>query len=278
MADGNTWELYVIEYARSRNQPVASLIAGAFADGTMEVPFSFVLAKNGDRNILLDCGFINDGGGAEMAIRFDVPWWISPLRMLDEFGIRQSDISDIVLSHAHFDHMGSIAEFPKARLHIQKREYLSWMEAMALPRQFGFITQVVHPDDLRTAFDASLEHRLDLIEGDKDDVLPGIHVRTGEGHTLGQQFIIAETAKGRMVVSGDCIYGARNILGNNNDGVYIPLGAGTGSTWEMVKTIDRINTEIGGDMSKLVILHDFDRWAKLPVVKDIEGFRILKAA
>jgi glyoxylase-like metal-dependent hydrolase (beta-lactamase superfamily II) len=278
MFDGNPWELYVIEYARSRNQPVASLINGAFADGNMEVPFSFVLARNGDRVALLDCGFINEGGGAEMAIRFDVPWWISPLRMLDEFGVAPSDVSDIVLSHAHFDHMGSIAEFPKAKLHIQKREYLSWMEAMALPRQFGFITQVVHPDDLRTAFDASLEHRLNLIEGDHDNVLPGIHVRMGEGHTLGQQFIIAETAKGRVVVAGDCVYGARNILGNNNDGVYIPLGAGIGSTWEQIKTIDRINTEIGGDMSKLVILHDFDRWAKLPVVKEVEGFRILRAA
>jgi hypothetical protein len=31
-------------------------------------------------------------------------------------------------------------------------------------------------------------------------------------------------------------------------------------------------------MSKLVILHDFDRWAKLPVVKEVEGFRILRAA
>lgn len=276
MAD--TWDLYVIEYARSRNQPVASLIAGAFEDGTMEVPFSFVLARQGDRNVLLDCGFMNEGGGAEMAIRFDVPWWISPLRMLEELGVSRDSVSDIVLSHAHFDHMGSIAEFPKARLHMQKREYLSWMEAMALPRQFGFLTQVVHPDDLRTAFDASLEHRLHLIEGDSDNVLPGIHVRSGEGHTLGQQFIIVETGRGRMVVAGDCIYGARNILGNNNDGVYIPLGAGIGSTWEQIKTIDRINTEIGGDMSKLVILHDFDRWAKLTVEKEVEGFRILRAA
>lgn len=278
MPDGNVWELYVIEYARSRSQPVASLIAGAFGDGAIDLPFSFVLAKNADRSILLDCGFMNEDGGAEMAIRFDVPHWVSPLTMLDALDVRPADVSDIVLSHAHFDHMGSIAEFPKARLHIQKREYLSWMEAMALPRQYGFITAVVHPDDLRAAFDASLEHRLNLIEGDRDDVLPGIHVRTGEGHTLGQQFIIVETAKGRVVVSGDCIYGARNILGNNNDGVYIPLGAGVGSTWEQIKTIDRINTEIGGDMSRLVILHDFDRWAKLPVVTEVEGFRILRAA
>ncbi len=278
MAEGKDWQLFVFEYARSRNQPVASLIHGAFGDGVMDVPFSFVLAQRDGRNVLLDCGFMNEGGGAEMAIRFDVPYWVSPVRMLSEFGVAPEAVSDVVLSHAHFDHMGSIAEFPKAKLHIQKREYLSWMEAMALPRQYRFLTAVVHPDDLRSAFDASLEHRLKLVEGDVDNLLPGIHVRTGEGHTLGQQFIIVETTRGRIVVSGDCIYGARNIRGNNDDGVYIPLGAGVGSTWDQVKTIDRINTEIGGDMSRLIILHDFDRWAKLPVVKEVEGFRILRGA
>jgi glyoxylase-like metal-dependent hydrolase (beta-lactamase superfamily II) len=278
MAEKFNWELYVLEYARSRNQPVASLIQGAYAEGVMQVPFSFILARRGKNNVLVDCGFMNEGGGAEMATKFDIPWWISPIRMLDQLGVAPDAVSDIVLSHAHFDHMGSIGQFPMAKLHVQKREYLSWMEAMALPRQYGFLTAVVHPDDLRSAFDASVQHRLKLVEGDVDNVLPGIHVRSGEGHTLGQQFIIVETEKGRMVVSGDCIYGARNILGNNNDGVYIPLGAGIGSAWDQIKTIDRINTEIGGDMSRLIILHDFDRWSSLPVVKELEGFRIMRAA
>jgi hypothetical protein len=31
-------------------------------------------------------------------------------------------------------------------------------------------------------------------------------------------------------------------------------------------------------MSMLVILHDVDRWAKLPVATEVEGFRILRAA
>ena len=79
MSATTKWELYVFEYARSRSQPVASLIAGAFADGTIDLPFSFVLARSGDRNVLLDCGFMNEGGGAEMALRFDVPWWVSPV-------------------------------------------------------------------------------------------------------------------------------------------------------------------------------------------------------
>ena len=278
MAENSTWELYVLEYARSHNQPIASLIAGAFADGVMDVPFSFVVAKSGERAVLIDCGFINHGGGADMAKKFDVPYWISPLRLLAEIGVTPEKVGDIVLSHAHFDHMGSIAEFPGARLYLQRQEYLSWMEAFALPRQFGFLTAVVHPDDLRAAYNASIEHRLTLLDGDVDNVLPGIHVRFGPGHTLGQQFIIVETAKGRRVVSGDCIYGARNILGVNDDGVYIPLGSGIGSAWDQVKTMDRMNKEIAGEMSRLIILHDFDRWKNLEIVREIDGFRILRAA
>ncbi|HEX6092854.1 MAG TPA: MBL fold metallo-hydrolase, partial [Dongiaceae bacterium] len=188
------WELYVLEYARSRNQPVASLIQGAFDEGVMNVPFAFVLARNGKRNVLIDSGFMNKGGGAEMATKFDIPWWISPVRLLGELGVLAEQVTDIFISHAHFDHMGGIGEFPNAMIYMQKREYLSWLEAMALPPRFGFLTAAVSPDDLRSALDASVDHRLTLLEGDKDNVLPGIHARFGEGHTLGQQFVVVEAA------------------------------------------------------------------------------------
>ena len=272
------WELYVLEYARSRNQPVASLIQGAFDEGVMNVPFAFVLARDGKRNVLIDSGFMNKGGGAEMATKFDIPWWISPVRLLGELGVLAEQVTDIFISHAHFDHMGGIGEFPNAMIYMQKREYLSWLEAMALPPRFGFLTAAVSPDDLRSALDASVDHRLTLLEGDKDNVLPGIHARFGEGHTLGQQFVVVEAAKGRMVISGDCVYAARNITGNNNDGVYVPLAFGVGSIWEQLKTIDRINDEIAGDISRIIILHDADRWSKMSIVKEIDGFRILRAA
>ena len=272
------WELYVLEYARSRNQPVASLIQGAFDEGVMNVPFAFVLARNGTRNVLIDSGFMNKGSGAAMATKFDIPWWISPVRLLNELGVSAEAVTDIFVSHGHFDHMGGIGEFPNAMIYIQKREYLSWMEAMALPPRYGFLTLAVSADDLRAALDASVDHRLTLLEGDKDNVLPGIHARSGEGHTLGQQFVVIESAKGRMVISGDCVYAARNIMGNNNDGVYVPLAFGVGSIWEQLKTMDRINEEIAGDISRLIILHDADRWSKMPIVAEIDGFRILRAA
>jgi glyoxylase-like metal-dependent hydrolase (beta-lactamase superfamily II) len=273
-----SWEVFVLEYARSKNQPVATLLQGAYDQGTIDLPFAFVFARNGERNILVDCGFMKEGNGVAVAEKFGIPDWISPVRMVAEMGVEAKDITDIVLSHAHFDHMGSIEKFPNAVLHIQKKELLSWVELMALPRRFSFLTAVLDPDDIYSALDAAKEHRLALIDGDQDDVLPGVHVRTGEGHTFGQQFATLETARGRIVVAGDCIYGAQNLTGKDNDGVYIPLGSGIGSAWDQLKSFDRINKEINGDLDRLVILHDFERWVRFDRVKEVEGFRIFKVA
>lgn len=37
-----------------------------------------------------------------------------------------------------------------------------------------------------------------------------------------------------------------------------------------------MNDELGGDLSKLVVLHDVERWKDHPVVKEVEGFKIVR--
>jgi glyoxylase-like metal-dependent hydrolase (beta-lactamase superfamily II) len=273
----NNWDLYVLEYARSHQQPWVDLVGGMYQDGKVDLPFSFMLAQRGGKNVLIDTGFMQDEKSTGFSRKFGIPNWISPVRMLKEIGIAAEAITDIVITHAHFDHMGSIAEFPNAHIVIQKSELLTWYEAIALPPRFGYLTAIIDPDNLRTALEASIEHRVTMVDGDKDNVLPGIHVRLGSGHTIGQQFVIVETGRGRLVVSGDCVYSRLQITGRNNDGVYMPLNNATGSVWEQLKTIDRIHTEIGGDQQKLIVLHDIDRWKGLPVVKEVEGYKIVKA-
>jgi glyoxylase-like metal-dependent hydrolase (beta-lactamase superfamily II) len=277
MADA-IWDIFVMEYARSKDQPWVDLISGMYDDGRVDLPFSFVLARRGDRNVLVDTGFMQDEHSSGFARKFGIPTWISPVRLLGELGIAAEAITDIFVTHAHFDHMGSIAEFPNAHIHIQKSELLSWYEAIALPKRYSHLTAIIDPDNLRTALEASIEHRVTLIDGDKDNVLPGIHVRLGSGHTVGQQFVLLDTAVGRRVISGDCVYSRRQFTGHNHDGVYVPLNNATGSVWDQIKTIDKMNDELGGDLTKLIILHDVERWKDLPVVKEVEGFRIVKAA
>jgi glyoxylase-like metal-dependent hydrolase (beta-lactamase superfamily II) len=278
MQRADTWEVLVMEFARSKDQPWVDLISGMYNEGVMDLPFSFILARKGDKNILVDTGFIQEHPRSNFARKFRIPTWISPLRMLSEIGLGADDISDIFITHAHFDHMGSIAEFAKAHIYIQKSELLSWYEAIALPKRFSHLTAIVDPDNLRTALEASIVHRVTLIDGDKDNILPGVHVRLGSGHTIGQQFVVIETEAGRRVISGDCVYSRRQFTGHNDDGVYVPLNNAVGSVWEQIKTIDKMNEELGGHLNNLVILHDIERWKGYPVLREVEGFRIVKIA
>ncbi len=276
MDENATWDVYVMEYARSKNQPWVDLISGMYNEGVMDLPFSFIYATRGDDRILIDTGFMQDSHSSGFSRKFGIPTWISPLRMLAEMNVHPDAINAVFVTHAHFDHMGSIAEFPHAHIYIQKSELLSWYEAFALPKRFSHLTAIVDPDNIRTALDASIAHRVTLIDGDKDNVLPGVHVRLGSGHTIGQQFVVIGTAAGRRVISGDCVYSRRQFTGHNGDGVYVPLNNAVGSVWEQLKTIDKMNDELGGDLSRLVVLHDIERWKGMPVVKEVEGFRIVK--
>jgi len=276
MRQATNWDVYVMEFARSKNQPWVDLISGMYQEGVMDLPFSFILAQRAGRNLLIDTGFMQDDACSGFSRKFGIPTWISPLRLLAEMGLKADDITDIVVTHAHFDHMGSIAEFPDAHIYIQKSELLSWYEMIALPKRFGHLTAIIDPDNLRAALDASIQHRLTLVDGDKDNILPGVHVRLGSGHTIGQQFVVIETATGRRVISGDCVYSRRQFTGLNNNGVYTPLNNAVGSVWEQLKTIDKMNDELGGELDRLVILHDIERWKGHTAIKEIEGLRIVK--
>ncbi len=274
------WTVHVIEYARASRQPMASLVWGTFSDPPIDTPFSFVLAQGAGRTVLCDCGFMKQGNGADFAIKFGIPDWVSPLRMLNRMSIEPTDVTDIVLSHAHFDHAGSIDQFPNAQIYLQKAEMLSWIEAFALPPRFSILTDVVDPDDIRSALEASFEHRLTLVDGDRDDLLPGLSVRLAKGHTMGQQFITLETATGRYAVAGDCIYSSRNLTGAGcgHQHRYVPLGAGIGSAWDQLLSFDCLEQSVDGDRSRIIILHDESRWPDFERVHEVEGMGIYKVA
>ena len=56
MPEAAIWEVFVMEFARSKNQPWVDLISGMYQEGVMDLPFSFILARNGTRVGLVDTG------------------------------------------------------------------------------------------------------------------------------------------------------------------------------------------------------------------------------
>lgn len=270
------WEMYLLEYAHS-HEPWVGLVSGMHGEGMVDLPYSFILLRQGGRNVLVDCGFMQTGERDAFPLKFSVSNWLSPLRLLSVLGVEPASVSDIV-THAHFDHIGAIGEFPAARLHLQKNELLFWQEAMTLPHRFSYLTRIVEPATLRVLRAASNEHRLALLDGDGDNVLPGVHVRLASGHTPGHQCVMVETARGRRIISGDCLYSRRQLTGLANDGVYAPLANATGTLLEQLRTLDRLHEAIEGEHERLVVMHDVERWTGTPCVAEIEGHRIVRVA
>lgn len=82
------------------------------------LPISFViyLIQTGKRNILIDAG-CNDGAGFVMSV-FD-----KPVNILKQYGLMPEDITDIVITHHHHDHIEAVKDYPKAIIHMQREEY-----------------------------------------------------------------------------------------------------------------------------------------------------------
>ncbi len=90
------------------------------------------LIQTSDKNILVDTG-IGDYHGDKFDGRFDVRQDKDPLtQTLASLGLHPSDITDLVLSHLHFDHVGGLTKeedgklvnvFENATLHIHKKHW-----------------------------------------------------------------------------------------------------------------------------------------------------------
>lgn len=140
--------------------------------------------KNG-KNILVDCG-IGDKEDTKFKDRFKV----SPYSLETELarhGLRCDDITDIIATHFHFDHMGGLtkfdaagkltARFPKARVFAQKR---NWAQAWK-PNEKDRASYLKPNFEI---YDS--DSRLELVDGE-EEILPGIRVMGSEGHTPGMQ-------------------------------------------------------------------------------------------
>jgi len=107
----------------------------------------------------------------------------------------------------------------------------------------------------------------------------GLMCRDASAHqniTVDFQRLRVGQERGRVVVAGDCAYSYANLTGLDGNGVYIPLGFGVGSHYQSLMVLDRMMAEVDGDLSRIIVLHDFERWERFRVVSEEQGFRIAR--
>lgn len=120
------------------------------------------------------------------------------------FGIKPEDVTDVILTHLHFDHAGGSTTiengkiaptFPHARYYIQK-DHLQWAKSPTEKDTASFI-----PDDYEPLITDGL---LETLDGE-GEIYPGIHVKPFFGHTRAMQVVTINDAQQSLLYGADLI-------------------------------------------------------------------------
>lgn len=194
------YEVYAVQYAVIPDFPVAGLVAGADKDRKMDISMMVWLIKGDGHTILVDSGFYRP--------QFFKNWTVKDFARPDEaIGIKPDEVTDLILTHAHWDHADGADLFPKAQVWIQKDEYTYYTGAAW---QTGGKHGGIDPDDVHALVSFNLAGRLHLVDGDQE-ILPGIHVYIGGRHTYQSQYVSVPTRSGTVVLASDNMYLYENL-------------------------------------------------------------------
>lgn len=264
------YSIWLLEYAHVLTQPISSVMAGQHNKGTRELAFSYVALKGEGHNILIDVGTNNsDSYTRKLSIRDGVIDWQPPEKVLAKIGLKPEDIDTVIITHAHYDHIDNIDAFPNAHFYIQNKELMGWMWAMSLDKKYSSINMALNPDNIIAAMKKVQSGQMTLIDGECRDILPGIHLYPAyDGHTFASQMVVVDntirSSADKWIAAGDLVYVRENLTGNDNDGVYVPVGLGVGSQYNMMKTMDQMMNLVKGDISHIIIGHENDNWRIYP--------------
>ena len=198
------YEIYAIRYATLANFQVSGLVAGADRSRRMDIAMMVWLVEGNGRHILFDAGFYRE--------QFMKQWkpvdYVKPSEAIARLGLKPEDITDVIVSHAHWDHADGVDLFPKARTWIQKDEleYYAGTAWQARGTHGG-----IDPEDVLALVRLNTEGRVGLVNGDAQEIIPGISCYTGGKHTYASQFLTVNTAAGTVVLASDNMYLYENL-------------------------------------------------------------------
>lgn len=159
-----------------------------------------LIIERDNRRILIDCGM-----GDKWSEKLRTIYAIENVP-LGSWPFRADEITDLVLTHLHFDHAGGVTKysneiskqpvltFPHATIYLQ---HANWENARnpSLKERASYLSENVQPLEVA---------QLNLVRGDVE-ILPGIIVHQVDGHSLGQQWVEIQTNSQPLFFATDLI-------------------------------------------------------------------------
>ncbi|MDH7499713.1 MAG: N-acyl homoserine lactonase family protein [candidate division NC10 bacterium] len=206
------YEIYALNYAGPFPRKLAMVLWNEGWDQDIEVNYYLWAIKGRNGEIIV----VDAGCGTTLASQRGLKNYVKPVEVLARIGANGENVSKVILTHLHFDHMGGMEmfplAFPRATFYVQKKEYDFWVKHPFVKRPpFNRLVDEVAIQAL-----AKLEgtERLVLVWGDQK-ILPGIELLSSPGHTIGLQSVSVNTAQGTAIVASDCLHVHRAFRENN---------------------------------------------------------------
>jgi glyoxylase-like metal-dependent hydrolase (beta-lactamase superfamily II) len=204
----NEYQVYALRFNGPGTSSASDAAVGANPKDSVRGcnMFWFLKGENG-KNILVDAGYID----SSKTVGKD---YVRPDVVLKRLNISPSDITDIIITHPHFDHIGGIILFPQGKVWMQKKDYDYFVgEAW---EENGF-SKGFQKNDVRNMVEINLSGRLKLVDGDDIEIIPGIKVFTGSKHTFENQYLLVNcnSERNKILLASDAIwfyYNLNNLL------------------------------------------------------------------
>jgi glyoxylase-like metal-dependent hydrolase (beta-lactamase superfamily II) len=194
------YEVLVVKYGtRTTTRGDVFLNYGVYhaPDAPIEMDYFCWIARNQSRTVLIDTGFSQAGGAARGRAML-----IDPRDALSGLGVDPADEPTVIVTHAHYDHIGNLAHFHRSPIVLARAEAEFWAGPYGRHAQFH---HSVEDDELRVLGEAVSSGRATLFD-DRHQVADGIEVIRVGGHTPGQAVVLVRTADGPVLLASDAVH------------------------------------------------------------------------
>jgi glyoxylase-like metal-dependent hydrolase (beta-lactamase superfamily II) len=247
------YEVYALRYATLPQFPLAELVAGADQARKQDIAMIVWLVRGNGHIVLVDSGFYR----SQFFKDWKVKDYVRPDKVLTTFGVKPEDVTDVIITHMHWDHVDGADLFPKARIWIQQDEYTYYTgQAWQGESTHGGID----PDDVLMMVKKNVDGKVGLVAGDAQQIIPGISCYIGGKHTFQSQYVSVQTAHGTVVLASDNMY-----LYENLD-KHVPIAA-TLDAASNLRAQDRMKT-LATKIEWIVPGHDPAEFTRFPKVAE----------